>query len=141
MRISDWSSDVCSSDLVEQAQEDVDKTSAVGIAAGNGRLFGREVEQGENRAPSLVERGFGAACFDAFAHRLVVASLRLGLNFPQRRPDDGVGAHQAQRALGMMAKRGAHGGVAVQVRSEEHASELQSRTRDSNAVFCWKKKT
>src|SRR3546814_10969226 len=108
MRISDWSSDVCSSDLVEQAQEDVDKTSAVGIAAGNGRLFGREVEQGENRAPSLVERGFGAACFDAFAHRLVAASLRLGLNFQQRRPDDGLGDHQEQRDLGTMTMRGAH---------------------------------
>src|SRR3546814_8513595 len=41
------------------------------VAAGHSRFLGREAENAENRATSLVERGFGAADLDALAHRFV----------------------------------------------------------------------
>src|SRR3546814_8116952 len=139
MRISDWSSDVCSSDLAQAGIEPEHRLRTGGrgqqqvlevvaehvdrLALG---LFARLVEQVEHqvqlqlRAPGqaagIGEPGIGGAATGA---------------------DAGV---QRDAALGV-GVAGLDVGAGVEVeRSEEHTSELQSLMRNSYAVFCLKKK-
>src|SRR3546814_1569638 len=130
MRISDWSSDVCSSDLA----------SACGAKeAEAGRLLGRK------RTPIKVstlamDRSRIESHIRPLIGRRKVAAIRL--------PD--IEAMQHDIAAGKTAKprgegrggvtRGGKGVAARSVRSEEHTSELQSLMRISSAVFCLKKK-
>src|SRR3546814_3931464 len=121
MRISDWSSDVCSSDLIDlcAAVGDVDRrklylrliTSRRGLVGGIGvdvehlPVRQRHVEIGAGRIGATVRQAVDGR---ASRHRRVpVAHLRV------------IDAHG---------------------RSEEHTSELQSLMRISYAVFCLKKK-
>src|SRR3546814_1036068 len=118
MRISDWSSDVCSSDLLRLERADIGLD--LGIDAGEfvalDRLhrFASTVPQrraGEGgtiaRRPSAVQFGVGLGRLCCGGHRT----------------REERGTEQAQ-----------------QIRSEEHTSELQSLMRISYAVFCLKKK-
>src|SRR3546814_5268171 len=123
MRISDWSSDVCSSDL-----------SAVGfllccqkIGIGPRCLFRRDaVAQG--RAPHggfhIVEHGLIAA-----RHTLESDILHFEAAFPK-----------AGLQLDGWGRISCGGQAAGACRSEEQTSELQSLMRISYAVFCLKKK-
>src|SRR3546814_945263 len=114
MRISDWSSDVCSSDLDEAGPE-------VLVLAVKPQLLGDVVAQFRRKsdcAPGLllsvlagVESGVLKQAFNAGA------TVRAMPNLPAQ-----IGK-----------------GVTV-LRSEEHTSELQSLMRNSYAVFCLKKK-
>src|SRR3546814_2126585 len=115
MRISDWSSDVCSSDLhaaQDQRQGDVVEHAAVGEQA-------MVLEHHAHVAP--VQR-------DAPAAHLHQVAL-------------GEQHRAATRALGQVdqLEQGALAGAGM-ARSEEHTSELQSLMRISYAVFCLKKK-
>src|SRR3546814_2074465 len=115
MRISDWSSDVCSSDLVSRHQ-------AVAVAA-----------QQPRRLPCAPE-----------AQRGLEALLRLREERALRRRDagDAEGAQHRSRALRPRLARPPGSSLqSLQARrSEEHTSELQSLMRISYAVFCLKKK-
>src|SRR3546814_8627923 len=118
MRISDWSSDVCSSDLDGERGQHHKRGGGArarrwggggGAVAGKGRFLG--VQVGPPRTVS-------------------VRILRLPLpRVPGAwsRSDRGGG----DRGLAAAGHR----------RSEEHTSELQSLMRISYAVFCLKKKT
>src|SRR3546814_4932951 len=113
MRISDWSSDVCSSDLDSVPD----------------RISG-ELRIADRRTPVTLERTphpSGAKAIPpggfAQAHYL----LRL--------PADGA---PRQTAILSLTTTGYVSGYAF--RSEEHTSELQSLMRISYAVFCLKKK-
>src|SRR3546814_2070463 len=114
MRISDWSSDVCSSDLVRM-QADVHDPAT-------GRPFRIEdVEFLDQRLRELV----GGEIL-ARDEGEVVDLVRIG-----GRDDRPVrGAQQ----IGLIVVHD------VAVRSEEHTSELQSLMRISYAVFCLKNK-
>src|SRR3546814_5453897 len=122
MRISDWSSDVCSSDLVKP----------------------------ETYTPKLLtvfREGYSAATFraDAIAGltvAIVALPLAMALGIASgASPDKGL---ITAVVAGFLIS--ALGGSRVQVggptgaRSEEHTSELQSLMRNSYAVFCLKKK-
>src|SRR3546814_4517949 len=125
MRISDWSSDVCSADLPEDAAA-------------------RHLER------DVVERLLAA--FVDFA-KLVDGDRGVGhggasrMVWLSRQPSS-----SPQRKLGSLASGDAsfrwHDGMSVDdcppqralLRSEEHTSELQSLMRISYAVFCLKKK-
>src|SRR3546814_1073640 len=116
MRISDWSSDVCSSDLSDIAAVEFDDRIVahdVHVDRDNGR---EDIGFGETqvRPPGLHARVGGA---DRVLHAAALVErkcqIRVGICRPQR------------------------GGEA---RSEEHTSELQSLMRISYAVFCLKKK-
>src|SRR3546814_1080693 len=126
MRISDWSSDVCSSDLgvgeqrlagavlldvvlvgAADVADDVRHQRAIGIAPGQ---VGLHAYPGE--AP-LVHR---EPC------HLVGGQAQLQ-------------GHRAEAAVGLALLL-----EALDVRSEEHTSELQSLMRISYAVFCLTKK-
>src|SRR3546814_4885596 len=114
MRISDWSSDVCSSDLLHDV--------ALGIFLDNAhRLVVDDVIEGRARlAGDLEELAF------------VIAQL----GFIDREPGDLF-------SNARLGDRPHHCGdqlVDLLLRSEEHTSELQSLMRISYAVFCLKKK-
>src|SRR3546814_8877562 len=112
MRISDWSSDVCSSDLLPvPRQEFVDPVDRMAA----------------DTLDHVGEPGFGlhavqAACFGKRVKQRRGISAFGG---PDEHP---VAAPQSNAAQGIF-------------RSEEHTSELQSLMRISYAVLCLKKKT
>src|SRR3546814_5087298 len=118
MRISDWSSDVCSSDLIALNQR---RGAAVAHAAGTDLATRGRDDSARNR---MIDAGFRRG--GELQH------LRLG---PARHSGHGGDAQIAggERA-GLVEHRRAH-------RSEENTSELQSLMRTSYAVFCLKKKT
>src|SRR3546814_4890117 len=116
MRISDWSSDVCSSDLR------------------NGR--GSVCRLGLARTVPAVDR---AAC--DLAVDSPPACGKPGLSANEGGRDDIQGAAQGSvRQLAQPADDPDRAAGCRSGRSEEHTSELQSLMRISYAVFCLKKK-
>src|SRR3546814_7768989 len=120
MRISDWSSDVCSSDLTL-----VKAICPVGRPpiCGDGQARRMAADQSNRRAPAanrswrLSARQYGPG-----RHRIPRRRRsRLGI----------VDAGRPDRRPYLFADA---------LRSEEHTSELQSLMRISYAVFCLKKK-
>src|SRR3546814_9601138 len=122
MRISDWSSDVCSSDLfLESAGPgDVVEHGVVGIQSLHAVDLGAEVAPAGCRRDRRLRGAAGQA--------LAVDQVELQLEGDHRREAKVVEplADPAQH----VARR----------RSEEHTSEIQSLMRSSYAVFCLKKK-
>src|SRR3546814_9579926 len=117
MRISDWSSDVCSSDLL----------------ACNPGLYWRGRDRAAHGIHPLVCRfpRDGQTCMR-------------GHHADARMFDEPI-ARAAQPGIEEAGKRHAHGCEVLsvkiaQLRSEEHTSELQSLMRISYAVFCLNKK-
>src|SRR3546814_5542192 len=115
MRISDWSSDVCSSDLLKARivfgvpdQDD----RYIPQDAGERRYALRTVKQ------RLHQASFREAVVTAYHGRCAISHL------PEQRLLDA-----------------AHIVADKHERSEEHTSELQSLMRNSYAVFCLKNKT
>src|SRR3546814_6419845 len=111
MRISDWSSDVCSSDLIDEnrlgngPEADVDHAA---FETEERRQHSQEEPRIDAEKQDLEDRVEGDERRD-----ILIVTLRKLV------PDD-------------------HHGDAA--RSEEHTSELQSLMRISYAVFCLKKK-
>src|SRR3546814_6839581 len=130
MRISDWSSDVCSSDLpaapVGQAAGDAGAAESVLVAVDARRPHGLDLHI---RAPVTRRRdraGIGAEAdqhrFIAMRHSAELADVELPLP-----------PHGRCRGIADMAVMGPDHRLC---RSEEHTSELQSLMRSSYAVFC-----
>src|SRR3546814_10562658 len=114
MRISDWSSDVCSSDLGPRTR-------------------------GDDR-PGVARSG--CACERA-AQMGSGACRRSGPCLSRSRPDEaGADGDRSPAARAGQAEGGARHPKKSRrlLRSEEHTSELQSLMRISYAVFCLKKK-
>src|SRR3546814_5662311 len=123
MRISDWSSDVCSSDLDRHA-------SARGAGHTVFQCKRQGVELDLEAANSVLDHAAVFLCDDS-RPRWRMASLSRGgtaTTMPCARR-----CHRSSH-LSLSASRFALG------RSEEHTSELQSLMRTSYAVFCLKKK-
>src|SRR3546814_6358571 len=114
MRISDWSSDVCSSDLLGQG----------GALVANLQTLDHRLVDGVHRGDQLV---------DVLFHFLAqVGRNAAGIDLGHGALDlDLLALQVAERRLAFALGRG---------RSEEHTSELQSLMRISYAVFCLKKK-
>src|SRR3546814_2226320 len=114
MRISDWSSDVCSSDL----------------------------QRRDAPADPVGQRG--AADLDALPRedlRLTVKRKVIAVFVDEHIRDQCLGWQAAGHHM-CRCRRLVHavGAAAAGIRSEEHTSELQSLMRSSYAVFCLKKK-
>src|SRR3546814_8251360 len=123
MRISDWSSDVCSSDLDVSAVQGIDGWGSCPNSLGN--LILSEAEDAESRFPIL--------------------------NISREMTTDGGGAGQWRGAPGSLNVKQVLKPTSAMAwmvsadhplrgRSEEHTSELQSLMRRSYDVFCLKKK-
>src|SRR3546814_7248776 len=138
MRISDWSSDVCSSDLVQAVFEALELAPGgrAGVAGEVDALREEGVQfglVGIDRFPGLVDPGL----------RLRRVRDRLGDVREHLAPGHrgllpAAGVFQQARLFEVRPPRGGLGGD--RARSEEHTSELQSLMRISYAVFCLKKK-
>src|SRR3546814_6135573 len=136
MRISDWSSDVCSSDLDGKLANVFVCTANIDAADGGGRIV-------DGNRKVLAARLSDAKFFyetdlkvplDAQAEKLgqIVFHDKLG-----------TVADKVER-VARLARRLVEDGIvppgAPAKRSEEHTSELQSLMRRSYAVICLKKK-
>src|SRR3546814_9651648 len=122
MRISDWSSDVCSSDLYDA--QGADELCFLDITASH-----------EGRGTIL----------DVVARTASVCFMPLTVGGGVRSVEDAralllAGADKVAVNSAAVARPELVGEMARQ-RSEEHTSELQSLMRISYAVFCLKKKT
>src|SRR3546814_7499089 len=118
MRISDWSSDVCSSDLhaiFDRAVVDRESRHAAPVSAASGLV-----------TPARVD------LVDLAHHRVEFGLARL----PRDRGHEQVALMDRDHFV-RNGDRLAH----AHRRSEEHTSELPSLMRNSYAVFCLKKKT
>src|SRR3546814_2249786 len=130
MRISDWSSDVCSSDLLPDVlvmQITFETFGGDQLRQHRTLALGRQLGFERDRFEPLLD----PALLARFGHVHVLGT-------------DGVGVHAledlddfTQRQAVIAA--GQRAGVEHR-RSEEHTSELQSLMRISYAVFCLKKK-
>src|SRR3546814_10374947 len=122
MRISDWSSDVCSSDLVADFgvfchSRNVAIEAWRLLAGAIDRLYGKIGEFERGNAAQIDGTDFGPIGTNAICKGLRSACLtELMVDLVRV---EGIGSK----------------------RSEEHTSELQSLMRISYAVFCLKKKT
>src|SRR3546814_2856528 len=123
MRISDWSSDVCSSDLILARNQDLGALDILGCIEIKPEGVRAAVERG--RAPDPAQAG-GA---------IGLGERVFGFD-PLRAPV--VGRQQA--GFEPCGGGGGRGATIILDRSEEHTSELQSLMRISYAVFCLKKK-
>src|SRR3546814_4579942 len=125
MRISDWSSDVCSSDL----------PVGPGLALPAREILRRRIivggeERVEAARPDVDEPGLHGA--DQFAHVREPAGFIAGI---EQAPGLMVGDFGNRRLEIPGGVRGAEMTVMEAPRSAEHTSELQSLMRISNAVF------
>src|SRR3546814_1646018 len=115
MRISDWSSDVCSSDLAIGAQRRRDRDGVVARA-----LSPPDVGDGVQARPCRFQDD---------------PRLRAGRAIA-RTPPPAARAYRRRYSCGRAGRME----QLEAPRSEEHTSELQSLMRISYAVFCLKKK-
>src|SRR3546814_3314884 len=134
MRISDWSSDVCSSDLVLFAEQRVRLGDLEGKVNGLAELqavaadFSPEYVAAFCDIPParirLLAREISEARTAAIYGRIGLCTQRFGSL-----------ASWLTDAIAILT-----GNMGKPGRSEEHTSELQSLMRNSYAVFCLKKK-
>src|SRR3546814_8400623 len=117
MRISDWSSDVCSSDLVR-----VD------------RGFGRVRLHCCELAREVGEEDVGQGAHAAFLHVATAARYVTSQPMAASIMRSCASGRRSPMARRFTLRYGSN-------RSEEHTSELQSLMRISYAVFCLKKNT
>src|SRR3546814_5793610 len=127
MRISDWNSDVCSSDLARTQRRDSHEMMA--------EIFNNLDRNTENRFISMLEERNRDS-----ADRI----KQLMFTFDDLAKVDPAGVQTLLRAVDKdklaTALKGASEALRELFRSEEHTSELQSLMRISYAVFCLKKK-
>src|SRR3546814_7340901 len=128
MRISDWSSDVCSSDLVIIQRTELTggtPTDFAGILTGGSSI---------NRGDQLILR-------DYLRSVDMVKKLDKELNLRAHYSDHQIDPFSRLASDATMEELRDYylSRVSIEYRSEEHTSELQSLMRISYAVFCLKK--
>src|SRR3546814_3504968 len=153
MRISDWSSDVCSSDLRRPRRRQREKAGGPRRvrACRTWRRSGRRDRRRQGFRRSGPWRRTASGCAmrariaDARCRTLRIGTVKLGGACLERAD------HLAQRAIEHLPRQHLEQQIAKREidaenqnttirRSEEHTSELQSLMRISYAVFCLKKK-
>src|SRR3546814_3182879 len=144
MRISDWRSDVCSSDLALAALVDVhgqyapEDAEVLCVLGGDGFMLQTLHRYGHLHRPvfgmKLGTVGFLMNHYraDDLPERLVAAEPAV------LRPLEMTAITESGSSVSLLAYNEVS--LLRQTRSEEHTSELQSLMRSSYAVFCLKKK-
>src|SRR3546814_8480700 len=139
MRISDWSSDVCSSDLICGRQ--LAHLDGHDVRNRETRRLGPENQTSRGK-PSVFgpleyhKSGFGDGTGAGFLRAFGVEPPESGSRFRKRPPHLFAADLRARHGQILKTRQRRH----LQSRSEEHTSELQSLMRTSYAVFCLKKK-
>src|SRR3546814_9436942 len=131
MRISDWSSDVCSSDLADPVR--IDKSCG-------GKLVHRILETVNAVDPDEALQCFGPGRPAPANPSLIGRQQRIGLLRPgvvDEQDDIAALREQLNRIIPLVSLVEE---AVIGVRSEEHTSELQSLMRISYAVYCLTKK-
>src|SRR3546814_10001415 len=124
MRISDWSSDVCSSDLIVVCH--------LGLTTGGS--IGAETALKLEDCPAKVD-AWAAAALKVKPDILVLVH-----GGPVSMPDDAAYVlNNTETCHGFYGASSMERLPTAVARSEEHTSELQSLMRIPYAVFCWKK--
>src|SRR3546814_8970782 len=148
MRISDWSSDVCSSDLSQ-----IDKLAPIRPASTPSTVYTTDIPRTyapANAKPRQRDTLARAPASPAtMARRIGTMGSTHGVNdnnSPKTRHDRIILAQPAVARNAAMPVSPMFNTAPSPVslpadRSEEHTSELQSLMRNSYAVFCLKKKT
>src|SRR3546814_8857023 len=117
MRISDWSSDVCSSDLGKRC-------GAAIVRDGQDHLFRFIiVRQSHRHSPLAIRKGMFQRIGDKLRHQQAQRNGKIQINVQR------TGINYKLNAYGCTALND------VARRSEEHTSELQSLMRTPYAVF------
>src|SRR3546814_2651100 len=114
MRISDWSSDVCSSDLIEGGRDR--------------RHSAKQLESVLANSQRLLTMHRIAVGVGQWARPFIAVVIADDFHRPRGKGGLKIVHHELARRE-----------VERQLRSEEHTSELQSLMRTSYAVFCLKK--
>src|SRR3546814_10834324 len=125
MRSSDWSSDVCSSDLQGISRFTSSSFSLVTVASG-----------------STIKRRRYLLSHIRFLSGLALVALAVGMPASasvDSSPKPG-GVYRLKPGLYVQKDVACAHAPNAAIRSEEHTSELQSLMRTSYAVFCLKKK-
>src|SRR3546814_62402 len=153
MRISDWSSDVCSSDLqnsnnsvnqaLEQAKQALaltqEQSGQISALESSLRQFQGQVDGLDQAFQTLTDSGSDLVLINDVDHLVTIAQQQLQLGGNVANAVISLETAQAQ-----LARANRPGLASLQQtlngRSEEHTSELQSLMRISYAVFCLKKK-
>src|SRR3546814_6748890 len=127
MRISDWSSDVCSSDLEDGAdcQQPAQQLRPACIARQRRDAF-------DQLAGDALQGGFEGAAGPGGVHGGAPVCSRWGT--PSIFRTTPAPRHARPSAIAGDSRHPS--APVVQARSEEHTSELQSLMRNSYAVFC-----
>src|SRR3546814_5020675 len=144
MRISDWSSDVCSSDLTDAASWNNAIAAAVEAFGGLTTL--------SNTAGIIHPGGFEEESIEGWNKMVAVNQTAIFLGIKAAIPElvkSGNGSIiNISSLIGMFPTAGNASYCATKAavdrkstRSEEHTSELQSLMRISYAVFCMKNNT
>src|SRR3546814_10481985 len=125
MRISDWSSDVCSSDLVLTLEN-----AETGQVRGTCQIF---THVGQTSPFYSYRLGVLTQSSRELGRTFRAQMLGLTTDLEGSSEVGGLSLHPRERAegLGLLLARSRYG-------SEEHTSELQSLMRISYAVFCLK---
>src|SRR3546814_1724153 len=124
MRISDWSSDVCSSDLDTKGRGSASADVAFALVP-EGEETRVDITTNLTLSGSVAQYGRSAGMINDLANHII------GQFADNLRKEIGAMAEaQESRASASTSAR----------RSEEHTSELQSLMRNTYAVFCLKKK-
>src|SRR3546814_1231285 len=125
MRISDWSSDVCSSDLLGWHQRALAHAARLASQSSTLTVFSLVIASTPSAIANATMPSMRPVAFDLSSFRFPAGSGTA----------TAFAAHIASAGCPPCRRRSCNR------RSEEHTSELQSLMRISYAVFCLKKKT
>src|SRR3546814_9831779 len=128
MRISDWSSDVCSSDLEDGGEDILRRAAPVPDVVA-------QVGEADRTLRRRTMAGGAVVAEDRLAQ---LDRGRVPCDLVDRPPFVGREGFLEPGVVGRLRQRVL---VVRGPRSEEHTSELQSLMRSSYAVFCLQKKT
>src|SRR3546814_1223587 len=144
MRISDWSSDVCSSDLARQSAQDFTGSVFIIVCNDDAIPFQRHAPAYVTADPAGGAHNNGSAPFHRHGfgniHHRLLDFIHCGerVQRGERRLRGWLSVRTRTRWSQSLTWTAAV--VSVRRRSEEHTSELPSLLRITYAVFCLKKK-
>src|SRR3546814_8093032 len=142
MRISDWSSDVCSSDLIVAAWKSVSGRRLASARSAH-HIDGLHILIGRDRlGTEFATHAAGLHPTEGRAKRrhIAIDADRAARDLPRHRRRMGAVGAPHRTAEPIVGIIGNADSLRFPIRSEEHTSELQSLMRISYAVFCLKKK-